>query len=465
MRTFTGVVVALCLILAAPPAAHAQGTEALTVGAVKNLLDGALDDLDAQLDKASADLRSVGESFEKNARGVLADIDERLGDKLEYTLDRLEGQEQRLFESAQALAYQAQKAAEQIAAGAGEEARRTLFEGDIVAYNTSYNLPCRSHRPRLVYAQPAELVVGRDRPEVTLRGNYLNYGPRPDVRVAGRMARVIARTQEQITVEIPDAVLAGADRERSVPVSVKTGEVLRELTWFGLRCSETERAALRAQSLPVVLKPRDQVKVTAQLTPQVGTPERRTFNFSFSEDTGNSCSDRTRNHDRTWCVPDGQGWRLETFGGPSVSSRNCGSRISETRQVGDKCVFVGGRVRGCGYQNLVFGRACNGRGWLRYTMSIQAVRIQDATDGPAERFESASEDDAEQRNFLFTYGGTIADGHEITGWSYEADVVIWEAGRKRRIVVSDVNPNVEGVVSRVDETGRLDVDVSAALAR
>lgn len=463
MRTPSALVVALCLALAAPPRADAQGTAALTVGAVKNLLDGALDDLDAQLDKVSADLRSVGESFEKNARGVLADLDERLGDKLEYTLSRLETQEQRLFESAQALALQAQKAAKQLATGAGEEARRTLFEGDIVAYNTSYNLPCRSHQPRLVYAQPAELVVGRDRPEVTLRGNYLDYGPHPDVRVAGMPARVIARTQGQITVEIPSKALAGADQERSVPVSVTSGEVLRELTWFG-RCSETERVAPRAQSLPVVLKPRNQVKVTADLTPQVGIPEHKNFEFRFSEDTGNSCSDRTRRHDRTWCVPDGQGWRLESFRAPSVTSRNCGSRISETRQ-GDKCVFVGARVRGCGYRNLGFGRECRGRGWLRYRMTIRGVRIQDATRGSTERFESASGDDAEQRNFLFAYGKPIADGHKITGWNYQAEVVVWEAGRKRRIVVSDVNPNVEGVVSQVDENGRLDVDVSGALAR
>lgn len=176
--------------------------QALTVLAAKSALEGAIAELRKALADTTNDLRSLGNSLQANAQNVVLDVDRTLGSKINLTFDRLDATELRLMEDVQALTKQVQTATSQIVSKAGDEARKTIVEADIAAYNASYSLPCRSAPPRVVASFPARLTARRSAAVLRLKGNFLRQG-NVSITVNDRPARVVERLDTSLTIELP----------------------------------------------------------------------------------------------------------------------------------------------------------------------------------------------------------------------------------------------------------------------
>ena len=181
--------------------------QALTVLAAKSALEGAIAELRKALADTTNDLRSLGNSLQANAQNVVLDVDRTLGSKINLTFDRLDATELRLMEDVQALTKQVQTATSQIVSKAGDQARMTIVEADIAAYNASYSLPCRSAPPRVVASFPARLTARRTAATLQLKGNFLRQG-NVSVTVNDRPARVVERLDTSLTVELPPELVS-----------------------------------------------------------------------------------------------------------------------------------------------------------------------------------------------------------------------------------------------------------------
>lgn len=181
--------------------------------------------------------------------------------------------------------------------------------------------------------------------------------------------------------------------------------------------------------------------------------ETRNFSFHHQDSDGNC--DANRASDKTWCLP--KGWRVADMGIKRISA-NCNSSIASPSAAGESCAFVGARVAGCGYDNLVLARNCKGRGFIEYELTLSGTR-EDTAPIPEKTFTAKSAPDQRQTHFVFHYGDA-ASSFAQPRWTYQASVKI-QAGSKvpRTIVVTDTDPNKDGVVSRLED-GALRVDIN-----
>jgi hypothetical protein len=75
-----------------------------------------------------------------------------------------------------------------------------------------------------------------------------------------------------------------------------------------------------------------------------------------------------------WCLPPGA--KLTAWSGPSIRSANCGSQFENIRKVGENCLAVDARIKGCGYDNLLLARNCRGSGWIDGSFLLQGEAVQ-----------------------------------------------------------------------------------------
>lgn len=455
---------ALLLPTLAVPAPAAAA--ALTVMAVRQALVSAIGRLDTALANAADNVKAVGNSLEGNARGVVSDIDQRLGNKLTYTFDRLDKTERQLMEDAEALVGQLDSSTRAVIELSAAEASRVLGDADIVAYNALYSLPCRSQTPRIVYVTPEVVYEAYTVPEIALRGNFLDLGPEPRVTVGGRPATVLARSANALRLTLPKAVAQGVRSSHSVSVRFRPTALEKSCHLWGLIPWSRSRELDRDLSASVLLQPRTTARVTAKVTPLVTRRETLSTTYELNDGTGDDCG---RNFDATkvWCLPDAWGGRLVSgapYSNPGIHSQNCNSGVTATSLAGDRCVKVEARIGGCGWNEFPFGiRECKGRGWLHYSITLNGER-EVPVDGAASELVAQGVVPV-RTNFLLPYQGDLA-GQVPQGWRYSARIDFYRGDPKnpiRTVDISDTDPTVGGIVSRMDNA-RLAIDLGQVVS-
>lgn len=365
MSRIRAALLAFLMCLSAPTWA-----QALTVLAAKSALEGAIGELRKALADTTNDLRSLGNSLQANAQNVVLDVDRMLGSKISLTFDRLDATELRLMEDVQALTKQVQTATSQIVSKAGDEARKSIVEADIAAYNASYSLPCRSAPPRVVASFPARLTARRSAAVLQLKGNFLRQGS-VSVTVNDRPARVVERLDTSLTVELPsDVVNSVMDDEVIASATVSGLERIERAPrlWGLFGCGES-RAVVTEKPIGLsIIEPPYYLSVAGTLrydytaTRDVVEPEQQ-----FSRTGSSQCDDNSR-ADEQWCVTSG------TLADVQVRDvgANCNSGYEGTIPSGDRCVLARGKVAGCGADRGPFNTwlGCRGRGWLNYKIQL-----------------------------------------------------------------------------------------------
>lgn len=420
---------------------------ALTVLAVKSALQESIQSLREALAQTTNDLQSLGNSLQANAQNVLLDVDRTLGSKLQYTFDRLDASELRLAEDAQALTRQVRQATQMVVAKAGDEARKTLVEADIAAYNTSYSLPCRDARPRVLASFPARLLAGRDSPKLTVRGNFLRQGGEPEVTVNGTRARIVERLDNALSVEIPQAVMQSAvDDERLISVKVARLEEIKRSLWaWGLLGCHERTAVVDAVPIALsVLEPpvRYALAGTTSLEytafREVAEPSQK------FENTGSGQCDDNYRVDRQWCVT-GPGTLAKA--NVRVESANCSSSFEGTTPSGDRCILASGKVAGCGAVRGPFNAwlGCKGRGWLVYHVTLVRNEPYQVTSEPT---AVSKQGRASELSFAFDMPAYAGMTNPQPRYTLQVDKL---KGKRfeESFTVSHANPNAGPVTSRV----------------
>jgi hypothetical protein len=420
--------------------------QALTVLAAKSALEGAIAELRKALADTTNDLQSLGNSLQANAQNVVFDVDRTLGSKINLTFDRLDATELRLIEDVQTLTKQVQTATSQIVSKAGDEARKTIVEADIAAYNASYSLPCRSASPRVVASFPARLIARRSAAVLQLKGNFLRQG-NVSVTVNDRPARVVERLDTSLTVELPSEVVNSVKDDEVVASAIVNGleRIERAPRLWGLfGCGESRYVVLEKPIGLSIIKPPYYLSMIGTLrydytaTRDVVEPEQQ-----FSRKGSDQCDDNSR-ADQQWCVTAG------TLANVQVRDvrANCNSGYEGTVPSGDRCVLARGKVAGCGANRGPFNTwlGCKGRGRLNY--KIQLTR--------QETFQASTQDSQVMR--------TGAPGT----WSFAVDMpnpaglksplprynVSLNLMQGRNVIstfaITHANPNISPVTSRVN---------------
>ena len=422
--------------------ANAQG--ALTVGAVSLALSAALDQFKQVISQAGDEFRSLGNSLQANAQNVIEDINTDLKDRLNQTFDKLDQEELRFVQDAQSLTRQIQRATELVIAKAGSEARQTISEADITAYDTLYSLPCRSQRPRIVASFPQTLVATLDSPIVTLRGDYLTSGPSLKMTLDGKDLQVLERLDHSIKVRLPESAIAQAEIDtKLVSIQISGLESIDKKLWFGLACRE-KRSSLDLQAAAVTLEPPIKYALMGDIR---STQETRTVvtepPVHFGRTGSDHCDD---NFDVSMQFCTAKTDAVETTGTLNVKSANCGSDASGPQPSGPRCVMVPGHVQGCGANRGPFSTwlGCKGRGWIDYDVTLN-VTTKTRTDGGASHFEVAPS--IAERAWSFPLPAAGSD----PVFSYTATVKRTKgATLLDQWTLSSASPNAGPLSSRVD---------------
>ena len=439
------IIFCLCTNLASP-----LGAQAVTIMAVRAALESAIAELRSTLDQTTHDFIGLGNSVQANAQSVLADIDRIFGDRLDQTFDHLEGFELRLVEDAQGLTSLVHQSASLLAAEAGDEARRTLIDADILAYNTSFSLPCRTSRPRVIATSPDRITVSRDTPVVSLRGNFLNQGVNMTAKIDDKDVRIIERHDTSIRVEIPRSHVQEIVDDELISSLVIDGLKVVERSLGLLGCSEREREAQPLRAAIILEPPVHYAVIGTLVTTHLVSTEVPEAPQSFANTGSDKCDDHYR-VDRQWCIS-GEGTvdRAEV----QVHSKNCRSSYEGWVPSGDKCVLVRGTVGGCGAIRGPFRTwlGCKGRGWLRYSITL-VKRVDERVEAGVSEVSKVG--DTGERSFSFAF----PRGQRNPQFLYEVAVEKRQGNRVlERAALSHANP-VFGTISSRATNGTLSVEV------
>ena len=385
--------------------AIAQG--ALTVGAVQSALVEALNGMRAALNEATYDAKSVGNSYQANAQNVLSDLNTVLGSKLTYTFDRLNDQEKSLAQSAERLVAITKEATDELTKKNFQRARTLMVEGDIVAYNTSYSLPCRTATPRVMLVEPVEIDADAENPIIHLRGNFLLQGKDLSVQIGKQAAKIAQRTDTEIAFEVPRSTLdAAKQKQTSVSGSINGLVSLNRKIRFILGCSEKAVPLPGAPTVQFLINPPISYRVSGTLvTTHLVDKVVADLTGKFSR-TGNNQCDDSFSVDQNFCLVDKTG----TFHHIDITnqSANCSSSIGPVNPSGDRCVFVGGHVAGCGANRGLFNTwlGCKGRGWVSYDYQLwRKDRIREE----ASRSAISKEGIVGETVFSFAFPGAVSE--------------------------------------------------------
>lgn len=433
----------LSLALLAPVGAFAQA-EALTILAVKSALEDALKAFNNTIVTAGNEVRSTGTSLATNAQNVITDLNGQLGKRLQDTIGQLSGAERQLADDAILLTRQVQQATTAVATQTGEQARQTIADADITAYNASYSLPCRDQTPRIVYMTPTSLRRGTGAPEVRIRGNFLDIGAAPEVTVDGKAAKLISRSRNEMILGIPPEVIAKISDSRSVAISIPVEEARR--TNFWVYCYDRNVKVSPPLSQAVLLRPEVSYAIAGSIYGVYDVYEPWSQSFHYSKSDNNH--EASYNDTQQFCAPEGFALATPSFASIKVNSANCNSSVGSPQVAGQRCVTVPAHLGGCGVDK-VLGQIVNykGRGWFDYDVTVNARRAT-PTAFAAYTFNQASADGT-QKSFQATHPAAASNPPNAI-WRYAVSVDVKEGTRVlRTISAGDGNPNPEGVSTRV----------------
>ncbi|NOJ46073.1 hypothetical protein [Bradyrhizobium archetypum] len=424
----------------------------LTVGAASAALSAALDQFKAAIAQAGDELRGLGNSLQANAQNVLQDMNKIMKDRMDQAVSSLDVQERRIVEDAEALTRQVQKATEALLKRAGDEARQTIVEADISAYDALFSLPCRDLRPRIVAAFPGEIVASQGQPVMTLRGNYLTQGSTLTASVDGKAARIVERLDHSIKVELPDTIASPTlNRVRAASVQVAGLAALDRTLWFGLVCRE-KSVSQAPVAAAITIRPQIKWSVSGKIRSTHLIESSRAEPVRKFSRTGNDHCDDTFDVTTSYCAADENAVR--TTGTLSITSANCGSSAGAPQPSGPRCVSVPGHVQGCGADRGPFHTwlGCKGRGWLNYDLTLM-VTTKSRVEAGSANIEVAPSVTDRSWSFSFPPAGDQAQyEYEATIQKTQGDEVL------NRWTVSGANPNAGPVKSRVAD-GALAVEL------
>ncbi len=417
----------------------------ITVGAIQIALNDILTDLDATLRNAIGEIKTIGAQLQANLQEVLTDFDDILGDKLEYTFDRLKETELRFVEDIQTVIKQAERFVKLATEGLQELAYITAAEADILAYNALYALPCRHHIPRLIYTAPRKLQLEKHKSEYyfKLRGNFLNYGD-PKIKLEDKSIDLLSLTANEISVRVPAERFNNVNTEKAF-----------KMACLLYKCeSKSSRARVsqmkREQSLSVIVSPPVEYSINVKIAPKAKLPTLQKMTFPYYK-KDNNCK-ANYSIDKSWCLP--SGWEVVEFR-HEVTSSNCDSRINAVRGSGKRCVLVEAHLQGCGTTWL---GGCKGRGWLGYKLFVKGKKY--AWGGLPIYTKNYPVENPDQRTFSFSYPHQVPEDHKGVKWLYEVKLTIRIGDRIIPIILNETNPNHEEVTTRISEEGRLIIELS-----
>lgn len=393
MRPFANgvAIAALCSVLTISSASPQGVGAALTIGAVKDALSSTLADFNNTITTANEAVKGAGNSLQANAQNVIRDIDRVFGKNVNLTFDRMDTQQQALYRDAQRLTQQIRQATTDVATTTGDQARRTIYEADITAYNSLYSLPCRTQPSRIVYVTPNRIRVGRDTAEFSIRGNFLG-GPSNGIFVDGKEATVIARSPTEIRVAVPQSVLNATNVEHAVGVRVGLVDIRK--TNFLVACHTS--TASREESVAVTLAPKRTVSLSGWIEPTSLIERTESRNAKFESGKDDNC-DSDRDITQNICVA--SPWTIKSLGDVAISSLNGGGFAGPATLSGDTCFKVPGRAKGKGYDSILGVKNCKGRGWTNWSMNY-VVRTDDRVVAARHTFQQAAVD---QASWNFSY--------------------------------------------------------------
>jgi hypothetical protein len=350
---------------------HAQAAGLLTIEEVRAALNDALKGVQNAVQTAGGEARAVGNSLQGNVQNVIADIDAKFGNRLNTTIDKLDGEERQFMSDARELVFRVRDATKALAPIIGDEARRTIGEADIAAYNTSYSLPCRSQLPRLVYWLPTTQIAKGEEIVVEMHGNFLNFGSTAKALVDGKPAGRFTRSDRVISVVIPAPLVQHVTDKTSLAITLQglQERVLepRMMTWlFG--CSDELKPA-QDMSITVALIPRITYHVKGEIWAnykewsdpfvyQAGTLDKRSDDCDTQQEVGFNI-----------CVSDPANMRA-VRGDGAVTSKSGPSSWGPPALSGTTCVNFPAHLGGSGYDRFPFGvKNCKGSAWINANWS------------------------------------------------------------------------------------------------
>jgi hypothetical protein len=419
--------------------------EPITVGAVQITLKEILSDLDATLRNAAGEIKAIGAQLQANLQNVLTDFDDILGDKLQYTFDRLKETELRFIEDVQTVIKQAERFVKLTTEGLQELAYITAAEADILAYNTLYALPCRHHIPRLVCTAPRKLQLEKHKIEYyfKLRGNFLNYGD-PKIHLEDKPIDLLSLTANEISVRVPAELFKNVNTEKAFKIACLLYKC--ESKASKARVSKMNRE----QSLSFIVSPPVEYSMNVKIAPKAKLPTYQKMTFPYYK-KDNNCK-ANYSIDKQWCLP--SGWEVVDFR-HEVTTANCGSQINAVRASGKRCVLVEAHLQGCGTNWL---GSCKGRGWLGYKLFVNGRKY--LWRGLPIYTKSHAVENPDQRTFSFSYPHQIPADHKGVKWLYEVKLTIKIGDRVVPIFLNETNPNHEEVTTRMSDEGRLVIELS-----
>jgi hypothetical protein len=421
----------------------------LTVLAVRTALVDAMKQFQEAIKTADQATRNAGVSLQSNAQNVLADIDQMFAGNLKDRLDELDTIQRGLMENAKLLTTQIQKSTELVVAKAGYQARLTMADADITAYNALYSLPCRSQIPRILYVTPGDFRPGRDVPEVRVRGNFLNIGTKPpSATIAGQTTRVISRSPNEIVLEIPKTIIATKDSSHSVPIEM---QLLQENRHFWLLyCHSTVASMASRLNANLFIDQPERVALNVSIGGSYNAIRLKPFKMGEVYHQEEDCNYH-QDDNRSFCLPP----EAIELGSPPYLiqkfSANCNSWIADPKPSGSRCAEVDAHVGGCGS----FLMDCHGRGWIHYLLTLYG-KVADAQSIPDEKFsQQALGDNPNTFRFVHHMAHRNLDHAK---WRYVVIITVDRGYSKQTFQLSEIHPNDSGIQTDIQD-GALSVSL------
>lgn len=425
----------------------------ITFVALKNIIRS----LEATARTVTGDVSAHVNSLLATGNAVVAQWEQRLGDRLDRTIDELKNTERRIVEDTESLIRLMQQTVDQVRVGALETARVTAAEADILAYNIT-SIIKRKKIARFIYANPKNIRIGLHEPVVVIRGNFLDF-KHYNFNISGFQQEItpLGYSANEVSVLLPDELLASIQTQTTIAVTAEPYSRRKRLLWFGYRYWRES-----PQTQTITLNPRIDYSIAIAISAQAKVPTTKTFDFNFY-DSDENC-DADRRIDRSYVLP--PTWVVSnTAGSPEliINTANCGSGLvgRGAYYSGDNMGVVEARIKGCGYS--WFGLNCNGRGWFGYTLRMPSKSYDFITIPSHEQLINVH--NQSQQSFTIDYPLTnIPADNQGVKFSYTIVIQVQEGSSTQRIEISDVNPNVNGFRTRMTDN-RLAIEIDPVVQR
>lgn len=420
-----------------------QDVSGLAVGAVIAQLRLLVSDLANLAQTVGGETRATIVQLEGSTAQLAAEMDERFKNRLNESVDRLEGLERRMVQGAVTVINQTTAAANQLRAGAEQSAFATLQEANISSYEALSELPCnvKERVPRLVYTTPRSFRIWADEArtiELKARGNFIDSFGSVRTTVNGVPADAKA-TRNDLVVILPDTEVRKLQQIKS-PTTL-----LIEARMAG--CQGTQVVDKQV----VTVLPPLRYAVAVRTSPVIQVPIQGQQNFSF-EDTGGCDSDYRV--DRRF--PVGPPAKAVKHWVSNVSA-NCGSAINSRFIEGEYGVTVQGQVKGCGKDCFMGVCNCRGRGWLKYDLHVTTEQY-----APRDLPVYEDKNTVVQASYTFRYPFTIPTGQQLK-CRYYGRVQIDDGGQVRIAEFTEESGPVDGITHQADGTCDVSITVPSTL--